>query len=324
MSQSRVEWRVGLFVFIGLILLAALLINFSKGMSLFKPTYEIQVKTSTMGGLQSQAKVLMSGVQIGNVKEISLAEGGKAVLITLSINEKYKIHSDARFAIDSMGLLGDQYVAVRPQENKGHVLQPGEVVTGEEPFDFQEIARASLGFIHRIDKTAEHLNAALRRVDRLVLNEETLTNLSAAVSNFRRVSERALTTVDQMDKLFQTNTSPISTSVSNLVEFSRQLNEFAEKLDQTLAMNEPAISNTLKNFEVTSETARDLADDIRAGKGLVGGLLQDAEIKMDVSVVLSNLTVLTSNLNRYGLLYKPKKPRIQPDNPFPYPGKRPQ
>ena len=41
MDKSRFEWKVGLFVFIGLVLLAALLLQFSKGTSLFRPTYDI-------------------------------------------------------------------------------------------------------------------------------------------------------------------------------------------------------------------------------------------------------------------------------------------
>ncbi len=41
MNQSRLEWKVGLFVFIGLVLLAALLLAFSKGTTFFRPTYDL-------------------------------------------------------------------------------------------------------------------------------------------------------------------------------------------------------------------------------------------------------------------------------------------
>jgi len=46
MSKSRLEWKVGLFVFIGLVLLAALLLEFSKGLTFFRPTYDIYLRAA--------------------------------------------------------------------------------------------------------------------------------------------------------------------------------------------------------------------------------------------------------------------------------------
>jgi ABC-type transporter Mla subunit MlaD len=50
MDKSRLETKVGLFVFIGLALLAALLIYFSKGTSLFHGTYELRLHASNVRG----------------------------------------------------------------------------------------------------------------------------------------------------------------------------------------------------------------------------------------------------------------------------------
>ena len=51
MEQKRLETKVGLFVFVGLVLLAVLLIQFSKGTSLFRGTYELRLHASNVGGL---------------------------------------------------------------------------------------------------------------------------------------------------------------------------------------------------------------------------------------------------------------------------------
>src|SRR5204862_2868239 len=82
MSHPRLEWKVGLFVFIGLALLAGLLLEFSKGLSLFRPTYQIYLRAENIGGLKPRADVLMSGVQVGTVSAIQLAPDGKSVTIT--------------------------------------------------------------------------------------------------------------------------------------------------------------------------------------------------------------------------------------------------
>src|SRR5437762_13228085 len=106
MSHPRLEWKVGLFVFIGLALLAGLLLEFSKGLSLFRPTYQIYLRAENIGGLKPRADVLMSGVQVGTVSAIQLAPDGKSVTITLRLYKKYEIHKDADFIIDQSGFLG--------------------------------------------------------------------------------------------------------------------------------------------------------------------------------------------------------------------------
>ena len=118
MEQKRLETKVGLFVFIGLALLAVLLIQFSKGTSLFHGTYELRLHASNVGGLQQRAKVLLAGVQVGSVSDIQLADDTKSVTILLKIYKNFKIYSDARFVIEQSGFLGDQYVAIIPTANQ--------------------------------------------------------------------------------------------------------------------------------------------------------------------------------------------------------------
>src|SRR5471030_2951952 len=125
MDKSRLQIKVGLFVFIGLVLLAVLLIQFSKSTSLFRGTYELHMHAVNVGGLKERAGVLLAGVQVGTVSRIQLAEDGKSVLILLQVYGDYKIYGDARFVIEQSGFLGDQYVSVVPTTNNLPVLTNG-------------------------------------------------------------------------------------------------------------------------------------------------------------------------------------------------------
>src|SRR5262249_42945878 len=119
MSKSRLEWRVGVFVLIGLTLVVGPVINFSKGGKFIAKKKNIRMRAANVGGLKKKASVLMSGVQVGVVRDIRLGPQGTNVTIFLSIYQEYKIHKDARFLIEQSGFLGDQYVAIVPTENKG-------------------------------------------------------------------------------------------------------------------------------------------------------------------------------------------------------------
>src|SRR5882757_9004576 len=128
MDKSRLEIKVGLFVLIGLVLLAIVAVQFSKGTSLFRGTYELKLKAINVGGIKKSAGVLLAGVQVGTVSEIKLDKGGKSVLIRLKIYNDFQIYHDARFVIEQAGFLGDQYVSVIPTTNNLPYLKNGDEV----------------------------------------------------------------------------------------------------------------------------------------------------------------------------------------------------
>jgi phospholipid/cholesterol/gamma-HCH transport system substrate-binding protein len=304
-----------LFVFVGLVLLAVLLLQFSKGTSFFRSTYELRLRTSNVGGLKTRADVLLAGVKVGSVGDVKLGPGATNVIVRLRIYHDFQIHRDARFVIEQSGFLGDQYVSIIPTDNLAPVLRPGEEVTCDEPFNLQEVARSASGFIRRIDETAARLNDAITDVRQSVLNERTLTNLAAAVVNMRVVSERALAMVDTVNSLVESNRAPISGSVSNLAAFSEGVNRLAEGVAGMLATNSAGISTAVKNIESSTVVLKSLLDDLQAGKGLAGNLLKNDTMATNLTAIINNLAVTSSNLNRvglWGILWKQKAPRTDP------------
>jgi phospholipid/cholesterol/gamma-HCH transport system substrate-binding protein len=301
MSKSRLEWKVGLFVLVGLLLLAGLAIQFSKGTTLFRPTKLILLRAGNVGGLKVRAQVLMSGVQVGTVSDIRLGPQGTNVTITLKIYDQYIIHKDARFLIEQSGFLGDQYVAIAPTKNEGDMFHDGDTAEAESPFNMQEVARSAAGFLARVDETAKKLNDAIADVRRLVLNEHTLTNLSRTVDNFSVVSEHALATVDNVNGLVETNSPSVNLAVSNLVLFSKEINSFAASFSSVVSSNTTEISSAVKNIESSTVVLKNLLEDVKDGKGVAGSLIRNEQMATNLSEIISNLNVTTSNLNRSGL-----------------------
>ena len=195
MEKSRLELKVGLFVAIGLVLLAVLLVQFSKGTSLFRGTYSLKLHAVNVGGLKMKSGVLLSGVQVGTVSQIQLAPDGKSVTITLKVYKNFPIYHDARFVIEQAGFLGDQFVAVIPTTNAPPVLADGAEVNCQEPFNLQEVARSAAGFIQRLDGTAKKLDAAVTDLRAQVLNAQTLASFGTSITNLRVFTEQAIDAV---------------------------------------------------------------------------------------------------------------------------------
>jgi len=301
MESKRLEIKVGVFVLIGLVLLAALSIQFSKGTSIFHGTYELRLHAINVGGLKSRSDVQLAGVPVGSVSDIQLASDGKSVTIILKIYKENKIYADARFVIEQSGFLGDQFVSIIPTENKGRLLVNGDEVECQEPFNLQEVARSASGFIQRIDETAKKLDASVSDLQRVVLNQQTLTNFSAAVDNMRAFSEQALGAINQINSLVATNGTQIGYAVSNVVFFSQQLTHLADDAGGMLATNSETISAALKNVQTSTEILTNIMGDLQSGKGLAGTVLQNQQFADNVQAIVNNLSITTSNLNRLGL-----------------------
>lgn len=312
MSKSRLEWKVGLFVLIGLVLLAALMLEFSKGLTFFRPTYDIYLHSGNLGGgLKVRASVLMSGVQIGTVTDIRLSSGGTNVSITLRIFKEYEIHKDARFAIETSGFLGDQYVSVVPTQNADGVFENGGVAVAEQPFNIQEMAKSAMGLFTRVDDTVKRLNETLADVTRFLLNPQTLTNLAVTAANLRQMSDRAIVTMDGINAFVATNSPVLSASATNLMAFSQQMNVFGGTLMDVVATNRPGIEAAVKNIETSTEVLNSLMRDVQAGKGLAGDLLKNDRIGDSLAQIANNLSITSSNLNRlglWGILWRHKPP----------------
>jgi len=301
MNKSRLEIKVGLFVAFALILLAVIVVQFSKGTSAFRGTITLKLHAINVGGLKPRASVLLAGVQVGAVKDIVLASDGKSVTILLQIYKEFPIYGDARFVIEQAGFLGDQYVSVIPTENKGNPHVDGDEVECQEPFDLQEVARGAAGFIKRMDETAAKLDASVTDLRAQVLNAQTLSSFGVALTNMKSFTEQALGAVDQIHSLVATNGDQIGIAVSNLVYFSSQMTQLGDEARGILATNGSNIGEATKNIDDMTVTLKQLAADLQAGRGLAGAVLQNQELATNVQNIAANLSITTSNLNRAGL-----------------------
>jgi phospholipid/cholesterol/gamma-HCH transport system substrate-binding protein len=301
MESKRLQVKVGLFVFIGLVLLAVLLIQFSKGTSVFRGTYTVQLHAPNVGGLKLRAQVLLAGVIVGSVSDIQLQPDGKSVIIILKIYKDVKIYRDANFIIEQAGFLGDQYVAILPTVNRAPLLADGAEVNCEAPFDLQAVARSVTGFIARVDETVKKIETTVTQLQTTVLNQQTMTNLAVTVSNLRIASEQVSEAVGNINTLVATNGEQVNLAVSNVVYFSQELTDVAGDARGIIATNGVVISDAVSNLENTTETLKQIADDMHAGRGLAGAILADQQLATNVQITVNNLAIASSNLNQLGL-----------------------
>ena len=299
--KTKTEWKVGLFLAISLVVTAALVINFSKGTNPLTKIYTIHLTTKNVDGLVKNAVVMMAGVPVGKVSAIHLNTDTYIVTLDAKIKAEHKIRADAKFFIETAGFLGDKYIGVIPGANKLPPLEDGETVACEDSFDLVRTARAATDLMDELKTVASQITNIVNRIDSKLLDEQTLTNLAAGLSNLREISAEASTTIAAVNQLILTNTPPINAAIENVVTFSGQLKDAGTDLRGLISTNRVVIDESFANIKETTESLRNLVAAAEQGKGLAGKLFSDEELARNFSTLSSNLVDVSAKLNRGGL-----------------------
>jgi phospholipid/cholesterol/gamma-HCH transport system substrate-binding protein len=134
--------RLGLFIALGLGLLAVGILMIGSKQSLWQSTYVVKAEFANAGGLNESADVRVGGIREGSVQHIQLPtqpNGKVTVVMTLSEATKDIVRTDSTAAIKSQGLLGDEYVEVSFGTPDGAKLKGGEVLKSVPPIDFSDV-----------------------------------------------------------------------------------------------------------------------------------------------------------------------------------------
>lgn len=310
--KSGMELKVGAFVLMGLILTGIMIMRFSKGTG-FSGTYQVNLEARNAGGIIPGASVLMAGVPVGSVSRIMLAPDGSKVTMVADIYDRFQIATNAIWGIATVGLLGDRYISVSPgpqrDGEKLTFLEDRAVVRVQEAFDIAQVAESASTLMDRLTGTIDQLSNAVLRLDRTILSDQSLSNLTFTISNVRGVSERAMLAVDNVNTFVATNSLPLSGAVSNFNTFSGNLRDVTLDLRGLIATNRADLSAAMKNIERATGRADDILAQVQDGKGLAGKMLSNPEMALHASLLVSNFSVFSSNLNAKGLWGVFRKPK---------------
>ena len=113
MSTKSSKFLIGLFVIVGLLLLAATIIWVGASRILMKGSLYAVYFDESVQGLKEDSAVKYRGVAIGRVKNIQVAKDGRLIRILLNLDEPLIDHDQMIAQIKSIGITG-KYTAVLP------------------------------------------------------------------------------------------------------------------------------------------------------------------------------------------------------------------
>lgn len=244
MSKKANPTTIGLFVVIGLALAIAGIVAFSSGQWFKKQTEFIVYFDSSLRGLNAGSSVRVSGVKVGQVKEVLIhfnqVEGDTHLPVIIEVDHKLlNSKTDKQFRIDDP----DELERVVGNGLRAR-LQAESLVTG----------------LLYVDLSVQHAPtpALYHQVKPLYLEIPTAPNdIQLLMENLAHLDFRALT--EKLDQVLVTLNEDLAEL--QVAEISAGLTNLLGSLNEI--MSSPNLTNALANLDLTLGETRQLAEGMR-------------------------------------------------------------
>ncbi len=129
-NQRWVEVSVGIFMLLGFAALLFLAFKVSGlAQTAEQGSFEVEACFGDIGGLKPRSRVTLAGVTVGRVGDINLDFQWFEACVTLQLDKKLvdNLSTDTAAAIQTAGLLGDNYISLTPGIDDTYLAQGGSI-----------------------------------------------------------------------------------------------------------------------------------------------------------------------------------------------------
>jgi len=282
-SQNNIEFRVGLTVLLGIVLVAASL-YWLQGYKLEQNSQIILVRFPDVGTLAVGDKVTVSGVHKGKVNRLQLTSTG--VLVELRIYQDVILNQDATFTIKNLGVMGERFVAVAPGKDTVRFDNLG-VVDGRYDIGIPEVMGSLGEMITELRSLVSSFrvmaaDTTLSKFTRTASNIEQLTGSLASYverneTRLDKTAENFLSASSRLNSMLKRNAELVDSSATRIDRVSARFDNFVMQLD-SIAASARRFAEVLENEDGTLQLFlqdRRLYDDLRRTADNVDDLVTD-------------------------------------------------
>ncbi|MGA1796397.1 MAG: MlaD family protein [bacterium] len=323
------EAKVGLVVLLSLFVLAFL--TFRAGRYTFNQGegYHLKVSFSTVAGLDPKARVKVSGVDAGYIKEIALVD--ERPELTLWIREGIRIRENAIARIRSLGLMGEKYVEIDPGIEPLPLLGDGDRISrGYVTKDVDEMSEYLGTLAEQLIDIAAAMKAVVGTQEgqaRLIKIMENMEGMTTGMNNVvaqnqqevNRLVRNLADFTEELNGLLQNNSDRIAGIIHDFGSFSSDLAEhgpgmmrdIADATDALKGLMDPngyGVGATLKGFadasrrlDFTLKQISEISERVNRGEGTIGKLVTDDKVYEDLSGTLGGLNAMVGKAESFSL-----------------------
>lgn len=292
------EAKVGL---IGIVTIILVIwgINYLKGKNIFSSTYPLIAFYMDSGGLEASSPVLMNGVKVGYIEEITLNPEEKApIRMVLSIENTYPIPKGSKAVQISTDLMGSKAIQIEllsmeiPAENREYYKENDIILTAVEQDLISSLEEQIMPVVDRISELAVSVDRLVQQIDTLLISEATVE----MVQNLSDISKSIASTLEPGGSLNQSLsniesfTTLLKAQEENVASLTGNLNSLSESLDGA------GLDKLSKELLSVTEQLNQLLTQVNSGEGSAGKLIYSDSLYTNLEILITDLDTLINDL----------------------------
>lgn len=281
-SKELIVGAIGIIA----LLMIYLLINFFKGINLFKDGERYYAKFDNIGQMVNSSPIYINGYKAGNVQGITFDFNNmSSIIVTMDIDKRLRIPAGSYAEVNDHMLGGcDINIILGKSEN---YIAPGDTIFGRQNKGVMGEMSNALPAIQKIIPKADSILTSLNKL----LGSSALNN---SLNNAEQITEDLLVTTESLNKLLSTDIPQITGSISEIGNNFQGVSEQLKEVDY---------KELFASLQTTVDNLEKITNSIENGEGTAGKLLKDSELynKLDSTCAAANalLTDLKENPKRY-------------------------
>ncbi len=245
-NSKRLEYKVGMFVGIGLIAILVSILLLGGNRMVFTRYANFHTPFTEVQGLFPGSVVSLAGLPVGNVSEITFSSQTNQLEVHFQVDAKFseKITAGTKAEIRTQGALGDKYIYLTPGAIGGELIAEGSSIPPDASGDLFSMLtdkEDGIGNVVTVIKEMQILLATLNRDNTI---GKTMNNLSVATSQMNA-------TLSELDGLIRDVRG--SKDDRKMQKAVQSLANIMEKIDRGQGslgaiINDPSLHQGLKSF----------------------------------------------------------------------------
>ena len=183
------EAKTGLLVLICAVALLMLVLKVGN-FKLFQHGYTVKSQFHYTAGVKKHAPVRLSGVDVGEVRDIHLLYGDETLIeLILWMQDGVKLRADSKAYVTTLGLMGEKYVEIKAGTAASGYAKPGDSIPSVDPVRLEELIELATKVAGDIGTMAKDISKVANHVDDAIV--ENKSKLNRIFDNLEYTSENA-------------------------------------------------------------------------------------------------------------------------------------
>ena len=296
-KETRNTLKLGVFVITGFALLIVAVYLIGENQNMFKKTFSITANFNNVSGLMKGNNVRYSGINIGNVKNITMVNDS-TIKVDMNIEEKMVQHikKNAIATIGTDGLVGNMIVNIIPGGGNEPIVVSGDVIQSYTKIGTEDM----LNTLSTTNENAALLTAKLLKVAEamsddkgtlgMLINDATVaTNLKQTFKQLEITSIEASKAMKELNSIISSldiENSVVGTLLNDSLQ-AQKVKSIITNLDESSA----EIKGVLTNLNET-------LTNIKEGDGAINYLSNNPDFVKNLEETIKNINEGTDKFNQ--------------------------